>query len=55
MLADTLTNSLGGVKFGKFVEEIGLGLNHGQDFGLPLFQIVHLDLHCMFGFSFDLD
>ena len=54
MLADALTKALGGVKLGEFVEEIGLGYDHGQDFGFPLFQIVYLDLHCVLGFSLDL-
>jgi len=27
----------------------------GRTFGFPLFQVVYLDLHCMLGFSLDLE
>jgi hypothetical protein len=34
MLADALTKALRGVKIGEIEEEIGLGYDHGQDFGI---------------------
>jgi len=54
MLPNALTKALGGVKLSEFMEEIGLGQDHGQDFRCPFSQIVYLHSHCVLEFSLDL-
>lgn len=42
MLADALTKTLGGVKLGEFVEDIGLEQDHGQDLDYVDFLVFRL-------------
>jgi len=61
MLADALNEALRGVKLGEFLEDIGLGMRHGQDLDCWISFVsdcvfgFRLDLHWMLGFSLDLD